>query len=340
MKNRIVEIDCLRGIVIMAVVSWHVLRYSVNDVGGVIGNLLWAIQIPLFMIISGYLSFKKIEHRSELKENVINKTIAYMIPYLSWYYIVDLFILGKFDRDICEATSNLFYHADGALWFLWTVYILSLISSVSNYIFTREQLGKIRFILGWGFVICMLTIISIIGICVSISFAGIKYILYYSLFYFFGYFVNVTHLSMSKYYISLKDILFPIALLLFFSITFNYNLYRDNDNLLSIVLRLITGFTGSYILYAFVNKYKNRLCRLRVDWLGKYTLEIYCTHMNLYKLMLFNQDNSLYTVNGFFNCMISFFMVSVFTILIITVLKSNKFTNLIMYGKGMGVKTS
>lgn len=340
MKNRITEIDCLKGIVIIAVVSRHVLQYSVNDLGGVIGNVIWAIQMPLFMMISGFLSFKKIEHRSELKVNVIKKTIAYMIPYLSWYYIVDLFILGKFDRDIYEATSNLFYHVDSALWFLWVVYILSLISSISNYILTRNHLGKLRFILGWGFIICMLSVISIIGIFVSISFAGIKYILYYSLFYFFGYFVNVTQLSGSKYYIRMKDILFPVALLVFLGITFNYNLFSESDNLLSISLRLIAGFSGSYVLYVFVNKFKNGLCRLRLDQLGKYTLEIYCTHMNLCGLMLLNKGNSFYSVNGFFNCTISFFMVSVFTILIITVIKSNKYTNLIMYGKGMGVKTS
>lgn len=40
MKNRIAEIDCLKGMVIIAVVSKHVLQYSVNDVGGVISNVI------------------------------------------------------------------------------------------------------------------------------------------------------------------------------------------------------------------------------------------------------------------------------------------------------------
>lgn len=57
--TRNVLLDEYKGMLIILVVIRHVLQYSVSDEGGILTNLIWAVQMPGFMFISGYFCAKK-----------------------------------------------------------------------------------------------------------------------------------------------------------------------------------------------------------------------------------------------------------------------------------------
>ena len=48
-RNR--TLDIYKGILIILVVIRHVLQYSVTDAGGILTNIIWAIQMPGFTLM-------------------------------------------------------------------------------------------------------------------------------------------------------------------------------------------------------------------------------------------------------------------------------------------------
>ena len=58
MRN--ITLDIYKGLLISLVVVRHVLQYSVVDEGGILTNIIWAVQMPGFMFISGYFAVKDI----------------------------------------------------------------------------------------------------------------------------------------------------------------------------------------------------------------------------------------------------------------------------------------
>lgn len=84
-RNRI--IDSYKGVLIALVVLGHVLEYSVSDWdNNIFQNFIWAVQMPGFMLVAGYFSFRKISTGKKLLE--IYKKI--------WSDISSLFYHGLF----------------------------------------------------------------------------------------------------------------------------------------------------------------------------------------------------------------------------------------------------
>ena len=73
-------------------------------------------------------------------------------------------------------------------------------------------------------------------------------------------------------------------------IVFNYDLYHTGDGIISIALRAIVGFTGNAVILTVCGTYESILSRIRLNWLGLYTLEIYATHMCVNNLMEMGQS--------------------------------------------------
>ena len=55
-------LDIYKGLLIILVVIRHVLQYSVTDEGGILTNTIWTIQMPGFMLVSGYFSARSVEN--------------------------------------------------------------------------------------------------------------------------------------------------------------------------------------------------------------------------------------------------------------------------------------
>ena len=148
----------------------------------------------------------------------------------------------------------------------------------------------------------------------SINFLGIKFILYYGLFYGLGWFIRWTQSFWEKQKTVFYDTVAFICICIFAAITFNVNLYLIDDNIAGIMLRFIAGTTGNYVLYYVVKKLIPQLQKIKMDWIGMYTLEIYVTHMY-----------TTFTV--------SLICTVVLTGIVIVVLKSIPATNYLFYGK-------
>ena len=313
---------------IVLVVIRHVLQYSVSDEGGILTNFIWAVQMPGFMLVAGYFSARKVDSWSTVGKRILLSAQHYALPFFSWFILINCLLLGAYDRNPVTAVSTLLTHVDGGLWFLWVVFVLSIMATLANYMLMGGK-GKILR-MAVVLIICF-GLLTGVGIAFGINFLGIKYILYYAVFYGFGWLLKWTEEWWKQWWPKVSSIIIAIALIVFLAIIFNYDLYHAPDNLIGIALRCIAGFNGNLVLLWYCSKYEGQLNRLNLGWIGMYTLEIYATHMYVNNLMEMN--SGFFTVAGFANFVASLILTVLFTLIIIAVFKSIPAMDFVFYGK-------
>ena len=294
-------------------------------------NFIWAVQMPGFMLVAGYFSSRHIDSIPYLWKRIVLSARNYALPFFSWFLLVTILLLGRFNRNPITAFTTLMTHVDGGLWFLWVVFVLSAITAICNFtVSTSRTIGgkitKTGIALAAAFGILLMAA-KVFGL----NFIGLKYILYYAVFYGFGWLVHKTEDWWKQWWPKVSGIVVTISLIIFLAIVYNFDLYHAQDNLIGISLRCIAGFAGNLVLLWVCSKYKDGLNRLHLGWLGRYTLEIYATHMYVNNLM--EMGNGFFTAGGFGNFVASLILTELFTTIIIAVFKSIPAFDFVFYGK-------
>ena len=328
-RNR--TLDIYKGLLIILVVIRHVLQYSVTDEGGILTNIIWAIQMPGFMLVSGYFSARNIETTQELSKRIIASMQSYALPFLSWWFLVNVLLLGDFNRNALAAAEHIIFHVDSGMWFLWVVFVLSILAIICNWICSWNTTYLVVKTVTGAFAI--LGFLGIMGILFGIKVIGIKFILYYSIFYGCGWFLHKTQSTFERIIEKYSGLLVFIAIVCFSAIVLNYDLYHCEDSSSSIALRCVAGFSGNTVLLWVANKYKDVLECVHLNQIGLYTLEIYTTHMYVNGLMSAGNTSGFFTVIGFANFTVSLVLTIFFTAILIMIIKSIPLTNFLLYGK-------
>lgn len=89
-KQRLHHFDVIKGIAILIVVMGHVMIFGIHDIDkAFIFKLTGKLHMPLFFFISGYFSYKLIEHKI-IKPNIISRFKQLIIPFICvstlWLY--------------------------------------------------------------------------------------------------------------------------------------------------------------------------------------------------------------------------------------------------------------
>jgi len=288
--------------------------------------------MPGFMIVSGYFSFHSVPDFRSAGRRILHAAERYAMPFLTWYFLISVLLLGRCDRNLLTGIKTLFTHVDVGLWFLWVIFVLSIVATCCNMVISRGKSGIFKTV---GVIISCIICFGILlafARAFGINFIGIKYILYYSIFYGFGWLARATELTWKRW-IKAKDWILFGCLVVFLAITYNYDLYRCGDDVKSIALRCIAGFAGNAVVLGVCEHFQEALKRIKLDWIGMYTLEIYCSHMYVNNLFYASNQSVFFTGIGFGNFIASLICTSVFTAIIIVVFKSVPAMNWLMYGK-------
>ena len=326
--GRNLTLDIYKGLLIVLVVLRHVLQYSVSDEGGILTNFIWAVQMPGFMLVAGYFAARKVDSWRGVGQRILLSAQHYALPFFSWFILINCLLRGGYGRNPITAVSMLLTHVDGGLWFLWVVFILSIVTTLANKMLMGVN-GKI--LKTAAVLIICFSLLAGVGLALGINFLGIKYILYYAVFYGFGWLVKWTEDWWKQWWPKVSNVAVTVALIFFLAIVFNYDLYHAPDNLNGIALRCIAGFTGNLVLLWCCGRYEIQLEKTRIGWIGMYTLEIYATHMYVNNLM--EKGSSFFTVGGFGNFIASLILTVLFTAIIIAVFKSIPAVDFVLYGK-------
>lgn len=123
-KNRILWVDALKAFAITIVVLGHCLQAI--DATSILYKYIYAFHMPLFMAISGYCSYKA----SVSFENIKKRFLQLVIPFFAWpvvWYVVKMDFSG-----VADYYLTLPLNPDTGLWFLYILFLISLVDYVRN----------------------------------------------------------------------------------------------------------------------------------------------------------------------------------------------------------------
>lgn len=334
-KKRMTVPDTMKGILTLFVVIRHVLTCTIADNGGWLGNYIWAIQMPAFFFLAGYFGVKEVSSIKSLFIRVKKSFLTLAVPFFAWSIIVCTLIFGMNGRNVLLTLADLVNHVDHGLWFIWVLFIIRVYFDIANYIITKNK--KFGVLIAAFTYLLFLVLLGAVGIFTSLGFIGIKFILYYSIFYGIGFCVKIFSSKLSSFYNKVRTILFPIAALVLAYIVINIDLYATEDNIFGISIRLVSALLAIFSLYETCSVFNKFFVNARLDVIGKYSLEVYTTHaMIIICLGLSNMEKAptLLSDGGGIKFLQLLVTISCLTYVIILVIKGNKYLNRLFFGKG------
>lgn len=91
-------VDIMRGIAMLLVVLGHTMTdCTVDSQQSFLFNIIWSLQMPLFILISGYVTkySRPISDGKGLWKYIKRRTSAYILPWAVWSFVVRGIIFGQ-----------------------------------------------------------------------------------------------------------------------------------------------------------------------------------------------------------------------------------------------------
>ncbi len=333
MKERNNKIDFIKGLAILLVIWGHCIQYFNNKELDFFLNpifiFIYSFHMPLFMSISGFLFFNSVSRSKKSMKIINNKIKQIVIPIISWssgYYILTNILIGK-KFDFLELIISYI----SGFWFLYTLFILSMIVVIIHYFFYDK------------IIIYMIVGVLLLFFPEKFNFVYIKFMYPYFI---LGYFFNKYSFKLKKSIDSLGLICIILFLCLllgwqkdFYIYTTGMSLYVENITykLIIILYRFITGLVGSIsIIYIMYKLYiKNKITTI-IEYVGKLTMGIYIIQTYIFKLIYRISIPDIFTFNmliyNFILTPILGIFIVFFCINIIKILQKNKYFKSLFLG--------
>ena len=330
-KTRDIRFDVLKGVATLIVVFGHVLQYSIKGYeNSLIFNVIWSLQIPLFMVVSGYFSLSS---KEPTVKKLGNQLFRYLWPCVT--YFVVLCIAYHYENPLSSA-FNLLWHLEGTLWYLVVLAFLSVFSFCATKISNMTKIsggGVLYSVVFFG----MTVLFAVPGLKLGLTFLGIKYVLYYSLFYWLGHMWHYVKNANIDNIVSVADIIFAVFSVVYFYIICNVNLYSTEDNILGILPRLIASVCGVYIVCFAVTRLKEVGKATRtIAVIGQNSLELYYIHCVIVR-SLKAQQMEVISTGGVITLVIGFVFVVGVSIGIIKLIKKSEHLYRLLFGARMKI---
>lgn len=140
-NSRIGWIDALKGFTILMVVLGHTLQRYYDD-QQLIVRIVYSFHIPLFMFLSGYVSYKVSSWA-----NIRKRGMQLLIPFFSQIVISYLIYCGVQNWSALgfyQHAETVILRPDQGLWFLWTLFFINAIfigcRKLSSFLHLDERL--------------------------------------------------------------------------------------------------------------------------------------------------------------------------------------------------------
>lgn len=333
-RNHVVDI--IRGIAMLLVVLGHTMSRTVSEYSdSLIYQAIWTLQMPLFVIISGYVTRYSTPLTSgrDYMMFVKKRTLAYLLPWCVWTFIVRGLIL---DQPRFLDIKYLLWHMDSGYWFLITIWTISMVYGVSDLLsnlwFNNKRNNTLPHLLfcGVGFVG-----LFVVGCFVGLGFFAIKLTLYYIPFFLLGYLYGTLQdrLMSKEKANSIINVVVAVSLGIWLAAISRFDFFAGEDGIMMIVRRFIVSLSGCVAIIGLVsaacydreNKYFN--------WAGVHSLEIYLTHYLFLSLAPSLNQPILSSMGGLFSVLVNFLLTMLLVVAIVMLVQSNRLLNFFLYAK-------
>ena len=279
--NLIKNVDYIKGIAILLVCIGHAATPSFlprPHTYEYVVQAIYSFHMPLFFLISGFLSYKIID--INLKNNYIEfikkKLYRICIPFLTISFITNLIVITLkilindplSTNAILDMIKIIFLYPEngimGALWFLYTLFIINIISPI-----------LVKFPLKIVIILAFLLNIFVPNNIYFLSISRVCFFLVYFLIgiYFRKFYYNSINLKNINIFNKILILCVCIISIIFYSyiVTNEINISKYFINILS----FLCGLFGMVIMIAFIKKIESLKISSLLSFLGKHSMDIY-----------------------------------------------------------------
>lgn len=337
--NRNSSIDAVKGIAIVLVMIGHVFVHNQME-DAYIYDFIKAVQMPLFMMISGYLCGKgrKISDFKTYGKIMGKRAISYLVPFFAWLTVIHL-------DNLAEAYRIIFVSLDYGLWFLAILFILTFMVYTAQLAAgrLREKKFWLSEIVFWGIYggMCLVLVAQIV---LGNNFLSPYLTIIYVPFYMFGYVAGnygkqfFCWESKKSQKIDCKNHRLFQCVMAVAGVAFLYLVAAKNLNSMEtrmdVIVQMIASVLGSMAIIYGVFLWKDGKVKDFFAKIGLYTLEIYVIHYHFANILNFeNRQYDFYTVQGAVFVLVSFVAMCAITFVCIWLLKKIKFLDFVFFGK-------
>lgn len=341
-KSRNQTVDILRGIAMLLVVLGHTMTgCTIGAEESFLFNIVWSLQMPLFVLISGYVTkySRNIEDASGLWKYVKKRTVAYMLPWLVWSLLVRGVILGQYNF---LNIKWLLWHMDTGYWFLATIWTISMIFGLSTFFAGKLSKGKEikNKIFTLLFYVIGMAGLAAVGLVLGLSFFAIKLTLYYMPFYFAGYLYGQyrERILNTKWGKQAVDAVVAVCFVTWLAIMTRYYIYALPDSVMAIALRIISSMSGCIAVCGLCKGlFSNVSARsvgggILLHWCGVHSLEIYLAHYLLLNLLRLGNAPLIGSMTGTGLVLLNYVITVLLTIFAIRVVGTSKILRMALIG--------
>ena len=346
-RSRNAYVDQLRGLAMLMVVFGHTMTGCTSGSEETfIYNLIWSLQMPLFMMLSGYANrwSKSVDNWRSYRQLVKKRTTAYMLPWLMWTLVIRG---GIFAEKNYLNIPWLLNHMDTGYWFLFSIWVISVIHGTAQFLAEkctvipffqksdRQEEGKLlltTMFFGGGMAVVVST-----GMLMGMAFLGTKLTLYYMPFYFVGYLYGklAPKIECMAHAKGIVDAVAALCCAGYVAVLIRVNMYTVTDDLQGIAIRAMTSMLGCIALCNLGRRLvetKNSFGNL-LAWIGQHTLEIYLLHYLLLCPIHIAENPSFAEPIGFLLAVGNFFLTMLLTVLSVQLLSSSRIVKKFLFGK-------
>lgn len=284
MINRELTIDYARSIAIFLVIIGHLIQYNIQNFDdNYFFKLIYSFRMPLFMLISGYVSYKSLFEK-DIKIDLNNKLKSVFYPFVLWsliYYVIN----EKFDY------INIFLSPASGYWFLWVLFWIYIITKFSILLYNvNKYLSIIPFLILMTF---------------STNHFEISMIRYMFIYFFIGLLLARYKSNISVYLTKMNKFLIIVSLItliiVFVSLipfydrgmNFYYEYFGSNSigiKLLAYGFKIILALIGITLTLIFSYKINQKLRKNNILLVigSKYTLHFYLLNIFLVSTVSIN----------------------------------------------------
>lgn len=339
MKQRNQSIDAIKGVAIALVVLGHVFVHNHME-DPYVYDFIKAVQMPLFMIISGYLcgQGRKISEVRSYGKVMAKRIVAYLVPFFVWLTFMHL-------GNLKEAYTRIFFELDYGLWFLGVLFVLTVMVYTAQLAsgWLRKKNPVLSELLFWavygGF--CLILVVQILtGNTFLSPYLTIIYVPFYMLGYVFGnygkWFLCWNEKASGKLdcrnnrLVQVGSIVSGL-LFLYLVVTKDIN---SMETRFDVIIQMIASVLGSAAIIYGVLLWKEGKIKNIFAKLGEFTLEIYVIHYHFANMLNFNNKQyDFYTLEGFGFVLVSFLAMCAATFVFIRAMKKVKLLNFLFFGR-------
>lgn len=337
-------VDILRGVAMLMVVLGHTMASCTEGSEKTfLYNVIWTLQMPLFMLISGYVSkfSRSVTSARDLGRFIGRRTLAYLLPWAVWTFLVRGLI---FDLEDFRNIKFVLFHMDTGYWFLFSIWNIAMIFGAAQFMAERLCRTKRKYtkltVLTLVYVLGM-ALLAALGLLMGLSFLCIKLTLYYMPFYFAGFLFGQLEedLLRLKYGPLVKEAAVALSLVGWIALMWRFDFYLIEDNIIGILLRASASLMGCIAVCGLLSKLvaantgDRRSVSRFLNWVGIHSLEIFLVHEHLLGMIQAVDIPAFGTAEGVWLTVFNYAVTVASTCGIICLIHQNRLLTTVLFGK-------